>query len=168
MKLILSLFFVLLPTVYIFYLLWHSTRPKKKLTGEKGELWITSSMWGGGNVHFKNNQRAWRDSPHSSRTRRNLSDSLECPINWVTFKRRLHSSPLIVNVAVFLSPGLPSRTTSHKVGGTCTPLATAWLPPSLSPSLLMFPKSLRFRPFSVLKPLDHCARRTSGPWWKKH
>lgn len=33
-----SLFFVLLPTVYIFYLLWHSTRPKKKLTGEKREL----------------------------------------------------------------------------------------------------------------------------------
>lgn len=28
-------FFVLLPTVYIYYPLWHSTRPKKKLMGEK-------------------------------------------------------------------------------------------------------------------------------------
>lgn len=33
-----SLFFVvvvLLPTVYIFYLLWHSTRPKKEVDGRK-------------------------------------------------------------------------------------------------------------------------------------
>lgn len=31
----LSFFFVLLPTVYIYYPLWHSTRPKKKVMGEK-------------------------------------------------------------------------------------------------------------------------------------
>lgn len=110
----------------------------------------------------KNDLKAWWDSPHFSKMRQNLNDSLECPrdfcerqsINWVPFIRHLLSSPLFTKVAVFPSPVLASWAIPHKDGSTCIPLATSDpLHPFSQP---MFPH--------ILSPPPHTLLCLEAPW----